>query len=105
MIKELPPIETSNPDKFESASDKKYGYVYLTRAKKSHNWTEQAYFFVAGDVCARVGDLHFISHSYFESESLARYASMREWNDMQKTYATRSAKTSKPYTPVIRTQG
>lgn len=80
----LPNIEQRdtyfNGVKVTSASEKKYGYVWISRAKKSHDWKEVAICWVAGDSCLRAAQIHFEKHGFVEVDySLGKLVSLREW--------------------------
>jgi hypothetical protein len=88
---QLPPIESrsthhTNGDLIAPASSEMYGYVFLTRERKNQNWSLSAFFYVAGDVCLRSGELHFVEHGYIPSRPLSRIASISEWNGFKQTY-------------------
>lgn len=74
------------------ASEKKYGYVFLQREKKHHDWGCIAFFWCAGDACQRNAEIYFSQNGYIETDyKLQSIVDMRTWNGYQETYAKRKA--------------
>lgn len=76
----------------ERASEKKYGYVFLVREKKHHDWKCKAFFWCAGNVCHRNAEIYFSENGHVEEDyKLQSIVDMRTWEGYQKTYAKREA--------------
>lgn len=94
-MKNLPDIqkrsEFINGCKVEDAHTGKYGYYWLTRAKKSHNWTPVAYANSPGDCCHAAAVDYFAKHGYTETNfQLGKLVDTRTWEQFQHTYHLRA---------------